>query len=543
MLNTGIWYNNGQLVPLDSINYDGDNVKDVAVCIVNRDRPDITDSLVENIHKHKGDLSVDIYVIEMGSKDKSKNMSFYYDDPNFRGKAYGHNVSVRYAKARGKYRYYFTVMNDVYFTTPERGLEKLVAIADANPSIGILSPTEPDSGYAGGICKPIKGRDFHCVSQCNYLALLVRGECLDKVGYLTPEFKYCWGAIHELSYKMYSNEYKVAYCDAVQMYHMGSSTYGKVKSAVSREEYLKNAQMFAARYMVEHYGKKWDKLFSSVLTDDVMFNTYTKHRDKWEKSIPKAERALYRPINDDTSLEARIKNLDPWYYPVVVGGIEVTPGIGSKQSPESLIKRTKFRHELLVDKIVQKYDFNNKSVLDVAANCAYWSSHYALNGATKMTALEGRKIYVDQGELYWDNNNFMEKDAYKFIHCNVMDSVLWDGFEDNQFDFTLCAGILYHINDYEWLLSNIARVTREVVLVDTRVGSDSEVQEGGGWCFDAIVETSLKKIPSLESIELQLNGMGFKTEQITTSTEVPKEMVSHDNYNTGRRVTILASRR
>lgn len=284
MLSTGIWDNDGNLIPLTNIKHMGNNIKDVAVVIVNRDRPDLTDQLVENINKNKGDLLIDLYVIEMGSSQLSKHATFRYDDTDFRGKAYGHNVGVRYVKARGKYRYYFTVMNDVYFTSVN-GLEELVVVADRYTDVGIISPTEPESGYAGGICKPIKGREYHCVSQVNYLALLIRSECIDSIGYLTPEFKYCWGAIHELSYKMYLNGYKVAYCDVVTMKHLGSSTYGKVASTVSREEYLQKAQRFAAQYMIEHYGLDWDKKFTKALSDDVVFNTYSKHKNKWEKQL------------------------------------------------------------------------------------------------------------------------------------------------------------------------------------------------------------------------------------------------------------------
>jgi hypothetical protein len=55
MLNTEIW-SNGKLVSLDQIEYLGDNEKDIAAVIVNRDRPDLTDQLVEQIPKVKGEL-------------------------------------------------------------------------------------------------------------------------------------------------------------------------------------------------------------------------------------------------------------------------------------------------------------------------------------------------------------------------------------------------------------------------------------------------------------------------------------------------------
>ena len=298
MSNTEIWDKYRDLVPLQSVTYDGDNHKDVAVVIVNRDRPDLTDQLVEQISHSKGDLSVDVYVIEMGSSKRSRYADYHYDDPDFRGKAFGHNVGVRYAKARGKYRYYFTVMNDIKFTK-KLGLKNLVAIADKYPKLGILSPTEPSASYAGGICRPQSGKDFQLVSQVNYLALLVRSELIDQGLYLTPSFKYCWGAIHELSYKTYLAGYNVGYAGSVTMLHFGNSIYGEIKNAPSRVEYLQNAQKFASRYLVEHYGKEWDKEFSAALPKSIAgsrFDTFTRHRNKWERQLEERERALYHRV-------------------------------------------------------------------------------------------------------------------------------------------------------------------------------------------------------------------------------------------------------
>ena len=69
------------------------------------------------------------------------------------------------------------------------------------------------------------------------------------------------------------------------MKHLGGTTYGKVKGTISRDEYLLNAKRFAATYMRSHYGPNWDEKFSKVLTDDVVFNTYTKHKKRWEKAL------------------------------------------------------------------------------------------------------------------------------------------------------------------------------------------------------------------------------------------------------------------
>jgi 2-polyprenyl-3-methyl-5-hydroxy-6-metoxy-1,4-benzoquinol methylase len=544
MSNIEIWDKYGDLVPLEDIQYDGDNEKDVAVVITNRDRPDLTDQLVEQIQNCKGDLSIDIFVIEMGSTKRSKHESYHYEDPDFRGKAFGHNVGVRYAKARGRYRYYFTVMNDLEFTC-KRGLERLVAIADRNPRVAILSPTEPQAGYAGGICKPVLGKDYQCVSQVNYLALLVRSEMIEQGLYLNPAFKYCWGAIHELSHKAYKLGYHVGYAGEVTMLHFGNSIYGEVKNVPSRREYLQNAQKFAARYMVEHYGKRWDEEFSSVLPEDMRhtkYNTYTRHRLKWEVQLSERERTLYHQMAKDETLRAKINSLNPWYYPVTIGDIQVTPGVGSRQSPDSLVNRTEFRREIMVDEVLRRYDFTGKRIADVASNCAYWTARYAENGADSMVAIEGRHDYVEQGRLYWGNNSFLPDGKWEFVHGNVMEPALWRNFADQEFDFILCAGILYHIRHPQKLLELMASKAKEVMLLDTRVSVGQEVQEEGGWHFDAIVETSNKVIPTRKSLVAALERLGFSAETIKTEKPVPSDMSGKDNYNKENRITLLARR-
>ena len=63
----------------------------------------------------KSNLKTDIFVIDMGSSLKSKYSSFDYEDGDYRGKCYGHNVGLRLVKANGNYRYYWILMNDLIF--------------------------------------------------------------------------------------------------------------------------------------------------------------------------------------------------------------------------------------------------------------------------------------------------------------------------------------------------------------------------------------------------------------------------------------------
>jgi hypothetical protein len=113
---------------------------------------------------------------------------------------------------------------------------------------------------------------------------LIKRKCIEKNGFLNEQFKYCWGAIHEYSYKIYSNGWKLGYCDIVSMKHFGGTTYGKTKNTISREEYKREAKKFASKYFLENYGQKWDEDFSKHLSTKIKTNTYKLHRKFWEQT-------------------------------------------------------------------------------------------------------------------------------------------------------------------------------------------------------------------------------------------------------------------
>jgi len=292
-IETQIWDKQGNLRPLNPAPTP-EKSADVGVIIVNRDRKDLTDALVNQVRGMAKKYTVHFHIVEMGS-EKDKRSGFghlYYPDPEYRGKCYGHNVGLRWARNTANYRYYWVMMNDLVFNPKIDALGTLIQIADQNPKIAVLSPTEPNSSYIN--CKPRPNLDFHCVTTCDYLSLLVRAEAVNAVGFLNPMFKYCWGAIHEFSYKLYKNGWWVAYCDKVSMNHLGGTTYGTLKNIPSREQYKHFAAKFASTYFVKHYGKNWDKTFSKVLPPEVRINAFPPHKKIWESFLTKQERkSLY----------------------------------------------------------------------------------------------------------------------------------------------------------------------------------------------------------------------------------------------------------
>jgi len=280
---------------------------DLAIIIVNRDRPDLTDNLVESFKSLETKNSNDIYVIEMGSqKDNlSKYCSYHYEDPQFRGKAFGHNQGLDFVlKNHGRYRYYWFLMNDLIFKKNPNPVDTMIEIMENEPKMGILSPTEPEGGYAD--CKPYPGSQWHRVSTTDYLALLMKDECLREVGFLGPHFKYSWGAIHELTYNMYKKGWFIAYCDQVSMKHLGGTTYGATKNTISRDEYKKNASKWCAKYFVNKFGENWSEEFSKHLPEDVKINTYERSRNIFEQAN------IHALIDEFVNLTKEVPDTEPF---------------------------------------------------------------------------------------------------------------------------------------------------------------------------------------------------------------------------------------
>jgi hypothetical protein len=259
----------------------------VAALVASRNRPDLVEQSVEQLSRSA--VPVDTYVVECGTDPAklSPHSSLWFADPDFRGKCFGHNLALEHALASGDYDYVFVLMNDLVFETDP--LAPLLRAMESSPRLAVLSPTEVDSPYPAGA--PRDGSTWRPVTTSDYLALLMRVEAIRDAGFLNRDFKYCWGAIHELSYKLYSRGWVLGYSDEVSYRHLGGTTYGAAgTNTISRDDYQREAKLFAARYMRETYGPEWDARFwTAAQGHGIEVNTYSLHRARWEEAEVEAE--------------------------------------------------------------------------------------------------------------------------------------------------------------------------------------------------------------------------------------------------------------
>jgi hypothetical protein len=259
----------------------------VAIIVINRDRPDITDRVVEQIQKMGDGLDCHLFVIEAGSKNnlRSRYATHRFRDWKYKGRYYAFNQGLKFAHQKiPQYDYYWFVVNDIVFEESQDVLRILYDAMRSEPHMACIGPGEPEAkDYKG--CHPEPGRDWHKAATIHGLAMLMRGKAYRDVGYCNPKFHYSQGASSELAYKLYKNKWFLAYSDQAILHHdQSGSTYGVV-TRISRLEYHRRARKFALKYLSKQYGENWDELFAAVLPHDVEENTFSWHKQVWEKEL------------------------------------------------------------------------------------------------------------------------------------------------------------------------------------------------------------------------------------------------------------------
>jgi len=266
----------------------------VAIIVINRDRPDLTDALVEQVRGMRHRLDTQLFVVEAGSRlaGQSRHKTHYFRDRRYRGRYFAFNKGLAFAhKARPAWDYYWFVCNDIIFLEGEDTLRLLWEAMQSDARMAAIGPGEPEADDYQG-CHPQPGRSWHKASTIHGLAMLLRGEAYREVGYCSPKFHYSQGAGTEFAYNVYRKGWFLAYSDIATVYHApGGSTYGKVVP-ISRHEYQRRARAFASRYLRQKYGENWDEVFTAVLPEDVEINTFPWQKEVWEK-------ALHRNLRDE----------------------------------------------------------------------------------------------------------------------------------------------------------------------------------------------------------------------------------------------------
>ena len=129
-----------------------------------------------------------------------------------------------------------------------------------------------------------------------------------------------------------------------------------------------------------------------------------------------------------TTLEARIRALDPWFHNMVLDGIETAPGHFLGDYP-----RAKFRRFAAA----LPADLAGRTVLDVGCNAGFYAFEMARRGAARVVGIDTDPRYLAQARLAAEVLGHAIELRELDVYC-VADL-------RERFDVVLFMGVLYHL--------------------------------------------------------------------------------------------------
>lgn len=240
------------------------------------------------------------------------------------------------------------------------------------------------------------------------------------------------------------------------------------------------------------------------------------------------------------------EDLNPWFYPVTINGRDVACGVYPPGEPRDrvgwqLVVRQNLRRLIMIGEVTKRVDFAGLRILDLACNCAFWSSIYIKGyGAKSVYGIEGRERYIKQAFMLYEDLGIVDKltgwrgDVMKFPYGTI-----W-----GEIDFILCAGLLYHITDHKSLLDWLAPIGAKYILIDTRVRArDHKMKENPDLHFNSIEGHPTATIPALSKIWAIMKDLGYEIEQLPVPFQTVTGIDKGDDYNNGSRVALLCTKR
>lgn len=237
----------------------------VATIVLNRNLPDVTDRLCEQIEKYDGRVT-DIFVVEAGSdKDKlSQHVSWHADWPEAKEHGLRYSRGMNYGLSRlwkerlfEKYDFFFLLTNDTEF---QQGpvLAPLLEELEAHPRVGLLSPCSRSWGERL-LLKEHSTRYFWYIHNTAYLLRKDFTECImersepDHMNFLFDGSNFRgYGAEQEIIIKGYANDWAAAITTKVWTEENESYLLNQ-SDLIKTEPYEENLRLYVEE------GKSWMK--------------------------------------------------------------------------------------------------------------------------------------------------------------------------------------------------------------------------------------------------------------------------------------------
>ncbi len=127
-------------------------------------------------------------------------------------------------------------------------------------------------------------------------------------------------------------------------------------------------------------------------------------------------------------LEARIKELGPWFHNMDLGGVRTAPDHFLYDYPNN--KFSKFAHSL-------PSDLSGKTVLDIGCNAGFYAMEMKRRGAARVVGIDSDPKYLAQAEFAARVNDL----EIEFAQLSVYDVAKLG----ETFDLVIFMGVFYHL--------------------------------------------------------------------------------------------------
>jgi len=159
-------------------------------------------------------------------------------------------------------------------------------------------------------------------------------------------------------------------------------------------------------------------------------------------------------------IEARVRELAPWFHNLTLEGIETAPDHFLGNYPSA--KWHRFAHAL-------PNDLRGRTVLDIGSNAGFYAIEMKRRGADRVVAMEPDPRYLAQARFAAAVSDC----DIEFQQCSIYDVPMLK----EKFDVVLCMGVVYHLR-YPLLALDLIRryAVRELLIFQSMLRGSKEIE-------------------------------------------------------------------
>lgn len=221
-----------------------------------------------------------------------------------------------------------------------------------------------------------------------------------------------------------------------------------------------------------------------------------------------------------------------WHY-----SFRIKPDINidaSYPSPEDVNARHRGRYNHIFPAVLSLAGgtLENKTILDCACNCGYWSIQAIRNGARSVTGFDAGPQNIAQAD-FLKRLIGLQSAEYRTLDILAMDRATLGGF-----DISFFLGILYHLNKPVEALARLKEVTNGFAVIDTNLATseNSVLVLRADEVHDQNYSNNIAMYPSINAVYMMLKHVGFKKVWFLENCNDDLPQI----YLTGHRGTFLA---